>query len=124
MTAIKNRYNGKGVLTAVENIKGEIAEAIIGMNSLRQVALDNLLIELDGTENKSRLGANAMLGVSLATARAAAETLGLPLYQYLGGVNAKILPAPMMNIINGRHARTQQPGLPGIHDSAPFRRNV
>ncbi len=97
----KNRYNGKGVLTAVENIKGEIAEAIIGMNSLRQVALDNLLIELDGTENKSRLGANAMLGVSLATARAAAETLGLPLYQYLGGVNAKILPAPMMNIING-----------------------
>ena len=97
----KNRYNGKGVLTAVENIQGEIAEAIIGMNALRQVALDNLLIELDGTENKSRLGANAMLGVSLATARAAAQTIGLPLYQYLGGVNAKILPAPMMNIING-----------------------
>lgn len=101
----KGRYGGKGVLKALENIQGDIAEAVVGMNALRQVALDNLLVELDGTENKSRLGANAMLGVSMATARAAAEHLGLPLYQYLGGVNGKILPVPMMNILNGgQHA--------------------
>ncbi len=97
----KSRYGGKGVLKAVEHVQGEIAEAVVGMSALRQVALDSLLLELDGTENKSRLGANAMLGVSMATARAAAEVLGLPLYQYLGGVNAKILPVPMMNIMNG-----------------------
>ena len=97
----KSRYGGKGVLKAIEHIQGEITETIIGMSALRQVALDNLLIELDGTENKSRLGANAMLGVSMATARAAAEHVGLPLYQYLGGVNGKILPVPMMNILNG-----------------------
>ena len=97
----KARYGGKGVKKAVEHIQGEITEAVVGMNALRQTALDNLLIELDGTENKSRLGANAMLGVSMANARAAAEHVGLPLYQYLGGVNAKILPVPMMNILNG-----------------------
>ncbi len=97
----KSRYGGKGVLKAVENIQGEITEAVVGMSAIRQVALDNLLLELDGTENKSRLGANAMLGVSMATARAAAEHLGLPLYQYLGGVNGKILPVPQMNILNG-----------------------
>ncbi len=97
----KSRYGGKGVLKAIEHIQGELTETIIGMSALRQVALDNLLIELDGTENKSRLGANAMLGVSMATARAAAEHVGLPLYQYLGGVNGKILPVPMMNILNG-----------------------
>jgi len=97
----KNRYGGKGVTIAVNNIREEIAGAIVGMDGLRQVALDNAMIDLDGTENKSRLGANALLGVSMANARAAANFLGLPLYQYLGGVNAKLLPVPMMNIING-----------------------
>ncbi len=97
----KKRYGGKGVLKAVEHVNGEIAEAVIGMDALRQVQLDNTLIDLDGTDNKSRLGANAMLGVSMATARAAAEFLGLPLYQYLGGANAKVLPVPLMNVING-----------------------
>jgi len=97
----KARYGGKGVTKAVEHVMGEIAEAVVGMEALRQSALDNLLIELDGTENKGRLGANAILGVSMATARAAAKFLGLPLYNYLGGVNAKVLPVPLMNIING-----------------------
>jgi enolase len=97
----KTRYGGKGVATAVKNIREEIANTVVGMDGLRQVALDNALIDLDGTENKSRLGANALLGVSMANARAAAQFLGLPLYQYLGGVNAKLLPVPMMNIING-----------------------
>ena len=91
------RYGGK----AVGNVNGEISEAVVGLDALRQVQVDNTLLDLDGTDNKSRLGANAMLGVSLATARAAAEFLGMPLYQYLGGVNAKVLPVPMMNIING-----------------------
>jgi len=95
------RFGGKGVLQAVENVNTEIAENIIGMDALRQVALDNLMIDLDGTENKSRLGANAMLGVSMATARAAANFMGMPLYRYLGGANAKLLPTPMMNVING-----------------------
>ena len=97
----KARYKGKGVSKAVENVNTEIAEAIVGLDALRQVQVDNALIDLDGTDNKSRLGANAMLGVSLATARAAAESLALPLYQYIGGVNAKQLPVPMMNILNG-----------------------
>ncbi|MDR2893168.1 MAG: phosphopyruvate hydratase [Deltaproteobacteria bacterium] len=97
----KSRFGGKGVCKAVDHINGEIAENIIGLDALRQVQVDNTLLDLDGTDNKSRLGANAMLGVSLATARAASTFLGLPLYQYLGGVNAKVLPAPMMNIING-----------------------
>ncbi|MBG0791000.1 MAG: phosphopyruvate hydratase [Desulfovibrionaceae bacterium] len=97
----ENRYMGKGVMQAVENVRGEIAGAVIGMDALRQVSLDNALIDLDGTENKDRLGANALLGVSMATARAAANFLGLPLYQYLGGTNAKLLPVPQMNIING-----------------------
>ena len=97
----EERYGGKGVLTAVENVRGEIAGEVIGMDGLRQVTLDNALIDLDGTENKDRLGANALLGVSMATARAAARFLGLPLFQYLGGVNGKILPVPLMNIING-----------------------
>ncbi len=95
------RYMGKGVLTAVNNVNEEIAGAVIGMDGLRQVALDSTLLDLDGTENKGRLGANAMLGVSMANARAAADFVGLPLYQYLGGINGKILPVPMMNIING-----------------------
>ncbi len=97
----KKRYGGKGVSQAVNNIREEIASAIVGMDGLRQVALDNSLIDLDGTDNKSRLGANALLGVSMANARAAANFLGLPLYQYLGGVNAKLLPVPLMNILNG-----------------------
>ena len=101
----EDRYDGKGVMTAVENVRGEIAGAVIGMDCLRQTTLDNTLITLDGTENKERLGANALLGVSMAASRAAARFLGLPLYQYLGGVNAKLLPVPLMNIINGgQHA--------------------
>ncbi|MBR5534633.1 MAG: phosphopyruvate hydratase [Ruminiclostridium sp.] len=97
----KSRYLGKGVSKAVDNVNNEIAEALIGLNVLDQPAIDKLLIELDGTPNKSKLGANAILGASLACARAAAESLGMPLYTYLGGVNAKTLPVPMMNILNG-----------------------
>ncbi|NLW81104.1 MAG: phosphopyruvate hydratase [Desulfovibrionales bacterium] len=95
------RYNGKGVEQAVKNVMEEIAAEVVGLEAIRQVEVDQALIDLDGTDNKSRLGANAMLGVSMATAKAAAEFLGLPLYKYLGGINAKVLPAPMMNIING-----------------------
>ncbi|MDR2745053.1 MAG: phosphopyruvate hydratase, partial [Desulfovibrio sp.] len=97
----KKRYGGKGVTKAVGHVNTEIADAVTGLDALRQVRIDNVLVDLDGTDNKSRLGANAMLGVSMACARAAATFLGLPLYKYLGGVNAKVLPAPMMNIING-----------------------
>ena len=97
----EERYGGKGVLQAVENVRGEIAGAVIGMDAVRQLTLDNALIDLDGTENKDRLGANAILGVSMAAARAAASFMGMPLYQYLGGTNAKLLPVPLMNIING-----------------------
>lgn len=101
----KSKYNGKGVLKAVDNVNNIIAEELAGINIFDQVLIDNILIDLDGTENKSKLGANAMLGVSLACAKAAANYLGLPLYQYIGGVNAKVLPVPMMNIINGgKHA--------------------
>ena len=95
------RYLGKGVSKAVENIRREIAPALIGMNVMEQARIDRVLIELDGTANKSRLGANAILGVSLACAKAAAASQGLSLYRYIGGVNAKILPVPMMNILNG-----------------------
>lgn len=97
----KSRYLGKGVQKAVENVNGEIAEALNGLNALDQPYIDKILIELDGTPNKTRLGANAMLGVSLAVAKASAEALGLPLYSYIGGVNAKTLPVPMMNVLNG-----------------------
>jgi len=97
----ESRYLGKGVLGAVDAVREEIAGEVVGMDALRQAALDDALIELDGTENKSRLGANAMLGVSMATARAAAKFLGIPLYNYIGGINAKVLPVPLMNIING-----------------------
>jgi enolase len=101
----KSKYNGKGVLKAVDNVNNTIAPELIGMNIFDQVSIDKTMIELDGTANKGRLGANAMLGVSLACAHAAANYLGLPLYQYVGGVNAKVLPVPMMNIINGgKHA--------------------
>ena len=97
----KGRYLGKGVLKAVENVNTEIADCLVGMNVLDQVAIDKAMIELDGTPNKSRLGANAILGASLACAKAAAESLGLSLYNYIGGVTAKTLPVPMMNILNG-----------------------
>ncbi len=97
----KSRYLGKGVLNAVENVNTKIAECLVGMNVLDQTAIDKAMIELDGTPNKTNLGANAILGASLACAKAAAESLGLPLYSYIGGVNAKVLPVPMMNILNG-----------------------
>ncbi|MFB6366966.1 phosphopyruvate hydratase [Paenibacillus elgii] len=97
----KGRYLGKGVLKAVENVNDVIAPEIIGMNALDQVGIDKRMIELDGTPNKAKLGANAILAVSMAVARAAAEALDIPLYVYLGGFNAKTLPVPMMNIING-----------------------
>lgn len=105
----KSKFGGKGVLKAVNNVNNDIAEAIIGMDATDQVFIDKTLIELDGTKNKSQLGANAMLGVSLAVARASAEALGMPLYRYIGGANAKTLPVPMMNIING-----------GSHSDAPI----
>ncbi len=97
----KSRYQGKGVQTAVENLNTEISEAVMGLEASEQAFLDRVLIDLDGTENKSRLGANAMLAVSLAVAKAAAEESGLPLYRYLGGVGAMHMPVPMMNIVNG-----------------------
>ena len=97
----KSRYMGKGVLEAVAAVNGEIAEEIIGFDATEQVGIDRTMIELDGTPNKSRLGANAILGVSLAVAKAAAEFSGQPLYRYVGGTSARVLPVPMMNIING-----------------------
>ncbi len=101
----KNRYQGKGVLKAVENVNKLVEPALIGLNVYNQTLIDRTLIELDGTENKGKLGANATLGVSLACAKAAAASLGLELYRYIGGVNAKTLPVPMMNILNGgKHA--------------------
>jgi len=105
----KKRYLGKGVLKAVENVNKEIAPALIGMSVLEQRAIDNKMIELDGTKTKSRLGANAILGVSLAVAKAAANYLEIPLYRYIGGTNTYVLPVPMMNIING-----------GSHSDAPI----
>ncbi|MFY8093007.1 MAG: phosphopyruvate hydratase [Niveispirillum sp.] len=97
----KNRYLGKGVLKAVEAVNGEIADTLVGLESTDQVAIDQAMIDLDGTPNKGRLGANAILGVSMAVAKASADELDLPLYRYVGGANARILPVPMMNIING-----------------------
>ncbi len=97
----KSRYLGKGVEKAVDNVNSEIAECLLGLNVLDQPSIDRILIELDGTENKSRLGANAILGVSLACAKAGAEATGQSLYNYIGGVNAKTMPVPMMNVLNG-----------------------
>jgi enolase len=105
----KKRYLGKGVLTAVANVKTKIAPAVAGMDATDQVGIDRAMLALDGTPTKSKLGANAILGVSLATAHAAAHACGLPLYKYLGGPNAKVLPVPMMNIMNG-----------GAHSDAPI----
>jgi enolase len=101
----KKRYNGKGVQKAVSNVNDIIADEVIGFDASDQVGIDKLMIDLDGTPNKKKLGANAILGVSLAVARAAANYFELPFYRYLGGTNAKILPVPMMNILNGgKHA--------------------
>jgi enolase len=101
----KSRYGGKGVRRAIANVEGEIFDALSGLDPTEQVKIDDILIDLDGTPNKARLGANAMLAVSLATAKAAAEDLGLPLFRYVGGVYARTLPVPMMNIVNGgKHA--------------------
>ncbi|MGD9488958.1 MAG: phosphopyruvate hydratase [Calditrichaceae bacterium] len=97
----KNRYMGKGVLKAVQNVNEIIADELVGLDATDQTYIDQIMIELDGTPNKAKLGANAILGVSMAVAKAAAEISALPLYQYLGGVNAKVLPVPMMNILNG-----------------------
>jgi enolase len=97
----KSRWGGKGVSKAMRSANGEIAEAIVGLDAEDQAEIDRVMIDLDGTENKGRLGANAILGVSLATAKAAADGLGLPLYRYVGGVDANLLPVPMMNILNG-----------------------
>ncbi len=101
----KSRYGGKGTLKAVQNVLGPIAEEIVGMDATDQVAIDQAMLDLDGTPTKADLGANAILGVSLATAKAAANSLGMPLYRYIGGVEARVLPVPMMNILNGgKHA--------------------
>lgn len=105
----RTRYGGKGVLKAVENVNEKIYQALKGIDATDQVLVDKIMLELDGTENKSNLGANAILAVSLATAKAAADALGLPLYRYIGGVNAKLLPVPMANVING-----------GAHSDAPI----
>ena len=101
----KDRYGGKGTLKAVQNVLGPIAEEVVGMEATDQVAIDQAMIDLDGTPTKANLGANAVLGVSLATAKAAANSLGMPLYRYIGGTEARVLPVPMMNILNGgKHA--------------------
>ena len=97
----KSRYFGKGVLEACTAVNGEIAENLVGMDATEQVEIDSMMIELDGTKNKSRLGANAILGVSLAVAKAAADFTSQPLFRYVGGTSARMLPVPMMNIING-----------------------
>ena len=106
---VKNRFSGKGVQKAVNNVNTHIAQELVGMNALDQITLDRVMLELDGTPTKKKLGANAILGVSLAAAHATAAQLGLPLYRYLGGPNAKVLPVPMMNILNG-----------GAHSDAPI----
>jgi enolase len=104
----QKRYSGKGVLRAVEHVNNQLADAILGMDALEQTAVDQAMLELDGTPNKSKFGANAILGISLAVARAAADEVGLPLYRYLGGVTARVLPVPMFNILNGGvHANWQ-----------------
>jgi enolase len=108
-TATRARYGGKGVQKAVGNVKGKIAPALLGFDAFDQTGVDAAMIKLDGTKTKAKLGANAILGVSLATAKAAASAAGVPLYKYIGGPNAKVLPVPLMNIMNG-----------GAHSDAPI----
>ena len=114
----KKRYGGKGVLNAVAAVNGEIFDAVGGIDAADQRGLDHAMIALDGTPNKSRLGANAILGVSLAAAKAAAAELDQPLYRYVGGVDARTLPVPMMNVDQWRRPRRQSDRHPGIHDRA------
>ena len=112
----KSRYRGKGVLRAVEHINTEISEAVLGLDASEQAFLDRTLIDLDGTDNKSRLGANATLAVSMAVARAAAEESGLPLYRYFGGMGGMQMPVPMMNVINGGAHANNNARPAGVHD--------
>ncbi len=126
----KSRFGGKGVLRAVEHVNTEITEAVMGLDATEQAFVDQTLIDLDGTPNKSRLGANAILAVSMAVAKAAAEEAGIPLYQYLGGFSARELPVPMMNVINGgAHANNildmqefmiMPVGAPSFHDALRY----
>ncbi len=120
----KGRWGGKGVMKAVQAVNGEIAETVVGMDAEDQAALDAAMIALDGTENKGRLGANAILGVSLASAKAAADALGMPLYRYVGGVDANLLPVPMMNILNGGVHADNRHRLPGVHGDAGRRADL
>ena len=108
----KERYVGKGVTRAVENVNSRIAEALLGADAAQQMEIDMLMLDLDGTPNKKELGANAILGTSLAVANAAANSVGLPLYRYLGGVYAHVLPVPMLNILNGGAHTDGKPPMP------------
>ena len=116
-----SRFGGKGVLTAVANVEGEILEAVGGIDATEQVVIDNIMIDLDGTPNKARLGANAILGVSLAVAKAAASDQGQPLYRYIGGAYARTLPVPMMNIVNGGKHADNPIDIQESHDPADLR---
>ena len=120
----KKRFLGKGVLKAVENVNSKIAPAIVGHCATEQAPIDAAMLALDGTPNKKVLGANAILAVSLAVAKAAAAQVGIPLYKYLGGPNAKVLPVPMMNIINGGAHSDAPDRLPGVHDHADRRAHL
>ncbi len=114
----KKRYGGKGVLQAVENVNMRLADELLGFDALDQIGIDEYMIEMDGTDNKGNLGANAILGVSLAVAKAAAEALGIPLYRYLGGVGARDLACAHDEHFERRQARGQQHRLPGVHGDA------
>lgn len=120
----KPDISGLGVQHAVKNVDEKIASVLVGENALEQIRIDRILKETDGTDNKSSLGANAMLAVSMAVARAAAEALGLPLYRYFGGISPRLLPVPMMNILNGRKACGEHRGFPGVYDHARTGRNL
>ena len=120
----KKRYLGKGVSKAVKNVTEKILPALQGVDALDQLTVDRIMLELDGTETKAKLGANAILAVSLANAKAAAEALGMPLFKYLGGPNAKVLPVPMANVINGGAHSDAPDRFPGIHDHAQGLRHL
>ena len=113
-----DRFSGKGVLRAVANVNGEIADAVCGLDALDQRAVDHTMIDLDGTPDKGRLGANAMLAVSLASAKAVADDLEIPLYRSIGGANAHALPVPMLNVLNGGAHANNSDRLPGVHADA------